>query len=161
MSELAVRQDESKVSLVHPQTGELLDLNSAEADEIARWIESVREWEANARAAKQLASEELLRRMDQAASWTLRAGDYELKGESPNRVEYAIEDLRGTLTNLVASGAITEEAAEAAVKVETTYKPAKRGINALLKLGGDVAEAVSAAARPVERPRRVTVGRRR
>lgn len=150
---------EQGVTLVHPQTGEIIDLHSAASDQIAQWIESVREWEANAREAKQLAAAELHDRMDRSASWTLHAGEYTIVGESPNRVEYEVGTLRGVLGHLVEDGLITAEAADAAVKAEVTYKPAKRGINALMKLGGAVADAIRACERPVDRPRRVTLRR--
>lgn len=161
MPDLVVREEaEQSVSLIHPQTGEILDLAAAENAQIASWIESVKEWEVNARGAKQLASEEIHRRMDRAACWTLRDGDYEIKGQSPDRTEYLIDSLQVALRNLIAEGLITEEAAQAAVKREVTYKPAKRGINALLKIGGEVAEAIRACEVPDERPRRVSIGRR-
>lgn len=150
---------EESVTLMHPQTGEILELATAENAQIAQWIDSVREWESNARQAKQIAAAELHKRMDQAACWTLRDGEYEIRGESPERIDYDSEALLERLTELVESEAIAPEAADAALKREVSYKPAKRGINALLKLGGKVADAIKACEQPVERPRRITVKR--
>lgn len=163
MPELVVRSEfvDGAVSLVHPQSGELLDLSTAKSGEIAAWIEAIRDWESSARAARQFASAELHERMDRAASWTLRDGVYEVKGESPERVEYDVDELRRVLDALRDSGKITADAAAGAIKEEVVYKASKRGINALLKLGGAVADAVRSCERPNERPRRVTVSRSR
>lgn len=149
------------VELVNPSTGELLSLRDAQSGQLAEFIEAVREWEANARLAKAVVSGELHRRMDAEAKWTLRDGPYEIVGQSPNRVEYDVERLRTTLKELVEGEQITLEAAQAALKREVTFKPAKRGIDALLKLGGDVKKRIEACGHPPTRGRTVKLSKGR
>lgn len=143
-------------SVLNPTTGEILDLDSP-SDELGRWLLEAREWERRLREAKNAVVEELHRRMDAEASWTIHTPDFDLRGESPDRVEYDPERLRSTLAGLAKAGAISEGAAEAALKEEVTYKPRCQGINALLKLGGEVAEQVELCRIPVERARRVSI----
>jgi hypothetical protein len=149
-----------EVSVVNPTTGELVDLRNAEPDEIAAALEGIRDWENSARTAKQLISAEIHARMDRSASWTLRAGDYELRGQSPDRSGWDVNRLREVLYDLVGTGAITPEAADEAVKAEVKYSVSKRGLNALLKLGGDIAAALRACEVEDTRPRRLTLSRK-
>lgn len=148
-----------EVSLIHPDSGQLLDLTSAAPAALADWLDAVRVWEQNARTAKNVVSEELHRRMDANAKWTLRDGEFEIRGQSPDRSVYS-EELRGALEALVAEGLISQEACDAAYEPVVTYKPRARGLNALRKLGGKVAEVIAEHTLPDQRPRRITISRR-
>jgi len=151
-------RDQGASVVVHPLTGELVSLDSPNPD-LAAWLDGVRDLESRFREAKRQVHDELLARMDGAASWTIDTGDYKLVGESPALTEYDGDRLRHVLEQLVADGSIGEEAAKAALETVVTYKPRVRGIRALEKLGGVVREAIAACSRPVERPRRVSVRR--
>jgi hypothetical protein len=147
-----------KEVLLDPATGETLALD-APTERLAQWLDETRDLEQRIRSAKRVAYDELLRRMDARASWTVREGGYELTAPSPGRVEYDPAALYEALHDCVAAGMIEEGAAEAALEAVVTYKPKARGIQALLKLGGPVRDAINACAHPVEAPRNVRVKR--
>jgi hypothetical protein len=153
MTEAIARREETGL-LVIPGTGEAIEL-AAETGELARALEEIRALESALREAKRRLGAEVLSRMDAAASWTLRAGGLELRGESPApKIEWDGAALALTLEALVEEGKIAPEAAQAALSVEVSYKPQARGLSALMKLGGEVAEKVGAHSREVERDRR-------
>lgn len=140
-----------------PVTGEALDL-TAPSPELARVLDDLRSFEQEIREAKQFISDELLARMDRDASWTLHVDGFKIEGDSPApRAEWNIDALRATLADLLSDGRISEDAMDAALKVEIAYKPQARGLNALKKLGDDVEERIDACSTPVERQRRVRV----
>jgi hypothetical protein len=143
-------------AVMHPSTGEVVSLD-APLEDLAAYLADVRDWEQTfLRPCKRAVEEELLRRMDHDARYTVRAGAYVVRGDGPGRVEYNEDLLRIRLRELVDDEAISREAAAAAVKEKVSYQPMARGINALLKLGGKVAEAVRSA-EAGEKTRRVTV----
>lgn len=141
-----------------PGTGEVVDL-AGPTDDLARVLAEIREHEQELRTLKSILAEEVHRRMDTEAKWTQRTEHFEVKGESPERVEYDPEALSKTLDDLLEVGAISLGAADAALEEVTTYKPRVRGLNALIKLGGEVRERVEACQRPVDKPRRLSVKR--
>lgn len=157
-TELQQRQSRE---VLNPATGELLDLKSASGVALGEGLEAVRDFEARLRETKSAISEELHERMDANASWTLHTPDFDLRGESPDRTDYDTDKLINALDELCEQGYVSRAAYEAAVKEEVTYKPQRRGIQALLKLGGEVAERILSCQVPVERPRRVSIARKR
>ncbi len=148
------------VSVVSPITGEQLELDRPSTD-LAQFLADVREAESLLREAKSLVGGELLRRLDQGACWTLHLdGGLTIKAPSPAPAEEFDElALRDDLAQLVEDGTITEAAAAAAVETVVTYKVRKAGITALRKLGGTIAATIDRHARPVEKPRYVSVSR--
>ena len=140
----------------HPLTGEAIEL-TADTDMLAHWVDQLRELERQAKEARDLIGLELLRRMDAKASWTLRAGDFKITAPSPApKVEWDVDQLRATLADLRDQG-LDEDAIDAALEVVVTYKPRASGLNALKKLGGEVAERIAACGTEVEPQRRVSV----
>jgi hypothetical protein len=150
--------DESVV-LLNPQTGELLELLKAGDGQLGDYLDAVRDWEAMARVAKGVVSAELHRRMDAGAKWTLSAGDFEIVGQSPDRVEYDVGELRAVLRELLEKELISRDAALAAVKREVVFSVSKRGVNALRKIGGEVAKAIDAIGHEPATARRITIKR--
>lgn len=151
------------ITVVQPYTGEVLDLAGLSFAQLGELLDSCREWErAHLAAFKHDVQGEILRRMDERAAtgqpgaWTIRAGDYKLAGDSPDRTEYPLDETRRELESLVRDGLLTEDAIERVI-VPTGYKIARRPLSQLLKLGGEVKARLEAVERPVERPRRVTV----
>lgn len=144
-------------TLLDRTSGELIDLTEATTDRLAEVLLTTRELEAELRSAKALVSREVHRRMDREAKWTARVGGYELRGQSPERVEYDPEELGRRLRVLRRSGLVSPAACRNALERVVSARPRKAGIRALLKLGGEVAEAVCACERPVESERRVSV----
>lgn len=143
--------------VVHPGTGELIDLTGASDDELTDLLVALRrrkqELLAPIDADHRAVCDEALRRMDQACKWTVRNPSGELVGESPNRVEYDAKGLAPKLKRLVEAGEIKPEAYDEAIGPVVR----KQGVNALLKRGGEIAEVIKSCEMPVERPRRVTV----
>lgn len=145
------------VTLVNPATGEMFALVDAGDAKLGEYLQAVREWESMARLAKQVVSAEIHRRMDAEASWTRRDGPIELVGQSPDRVEYPVDEMRAVLRELAGEGLISDRAARGALKREVVFTVSKRGVNALLKIGGEVAERIKAVGREPAQARRVTV----
>lgn len=143
--------------ILDPTTGELVPLDGP-TDRLAQVLDDVRELERQLRTLKSVVSGELLERMDRSAQWTLREGSYEISGASPSpTLVYDADRLYGVLRGLVDDGVIAPAAAEAAVRQVVELKPVVRGINALRKLGGQVALEIEACAAEVEKDRRVSV----
>lgn len=146
--------------IVHPFTGEQLELHDAGIDDLARLMDDLKDYKSRLQETQSLVSREVLRRQDQQASWTTRAGGFILKGSSPAPAEeYDALELRSELLGLVDEGALGIAAVDAAIETVVTYKPRKAGINALRKLGGVVAQIVDRHSRPVDKPRYVSISR--
>lgn len=156
---LPVPTREDMPAVIDPTTGEVITLDGP-TDQLALFIQNVRDVEQAFRESKRAVAAELHRRMDAEATWTVRAGDWEISGESPSRVEYDPTELHDRLTELLESDLITPRAMEDAIERVVTFKPKVRGINQLLKLGGVVREYVEKCQRPVERERRITIKRK-
>lgn len=152
MTELAIIPEQ----VVIPLTGELIATDAA-TDELAAAIDRVKLLESKLQAARRVLGDELLRRMDHEGVWTVHAGGWKVTGPSPGGVEYDGPELARRLRALVKAGTISQAAMTAAVELERVWKPKVRGINALAKLGGEVAEAVEACKSPTSKPRRVSV----
>lgn len=146
--------------VVHPMTGEALELHNAETGDLAQLLDSLKDYESRLKEAKSLVSQEVLRRQDQSASWTTRAGGFVLKGSSPAPgEEYDALALREDLLGLVDEGALSIEAVDAAVETVVTFKARKAGLSALRKLGGVVAQIVDRHAQPTQKTRYVSISR--
>jgi len=140
-----------------PFTGEVLDLAVEATPTLAEAVHRVREAEAELRSFKRAVADELLARMDHEASWTIRVPRWEVTGDGPNRTDYDGKALRMALSRLAATGAISVEAAREAVRVEEVYTPVKAKLHKLLKLGGEVAEAIRECEVPSTSARQVRV----
>lgn len=146
------------VPLLHPLTGEVLDLETAPLADVARFLDEIRQIEGQLRDLKKLVSDHVLAGMDRSASWTLRAGPYQLRSSSPARkAEYDAAGLHAALLALVDEGALDRSAVESAVTETVEYKASARGINALNKLGGIIADTITQYRSEVEKTRYVTV----
>lgn len=134
--------------VVHPSTGEVLDLG-APTEQLARWLVEARELDEAMRSEKRRVVAELLSRMDREARYTLRIGDLELKGDGPEPpTEYDAQELREALTEFVDGDVISQEALDRAVEPVVTFKPRANGLKALLRQGGELAETINRHARP-------------
>lgn len=147
--------------IVHPGTGEVLDL-AGDTEILVRWLREVREMESEIREVKRVVTGELIDRMDREARYTLHVGDLEVKGDGPIAPTlYEGEQLRNALAEYVEAGVITPEALDRAVEVLPTYRPRTAGIKALKRLGGPIADLVDQHAKPKESyERRVTIKER-
>ncbi len=147
--------------VVHPVTGEVLELTGDTAD-LVRWLREVREMESQIREVKRVVTAELIERMDREARYTLHVGDLEVKGDGPVAPTiYDGEQLRVALGEYVEAGAITEEALDRAVEFVPGYRPRAAGLKALARLGGGIAETIERHAKPKDSyERRVTIKER-
>lgn len=144
---------------VHPKTGEVYEIARCSDGNLAELLDAFKEAHSQLREFEGAVKGEVLTRMDRDAAWTIREGGYKVTGESPNLTEYDPDKLLEVLRILIREGLITAEAAKAALGQEVTLKPKKKGINALLKLGGQVAELVTQAEIPKAGARSVSVSR--
>jgi polyhydroxyalkanoate synthesis regulator phasin len=145
--------------LLVPHTGELVNLE-AEPRVLAEALNDMREMEAQIRSAKGVLSREIHRRMDASARWTLEAGPWQLVGASPGRLNWDADQLAEIVLELVEEGTINAAAAEAAVEQVHEWRARPVGVNALRKLGPEIAARVEQAAEPVNNDlRRVSLKR--
>lgn len=135
-----------------PYSGEVLDLRDASDNQLAKALDEARQFEREQlRGFKRGVEQVVLDRMDANAEWTVHTEEYTLSGDSPGLIDYDVDELRKALARLVSEGKLSEESASKAITAKTEYTASKRGIGQLVKLGGDVAEAIRACERPRER----------
>jgi hypothetical protein len=137
--------------LLDPQTGELIELAEAEDDRVAEILARLKDLEAQLKQASEEVKGEVIRRMDKAARWTLEAGEWRLKSSSPGVVDYDQKLLKAELNGLVSKGVIDSTAVGRAFTTRMTESVSKSGVNALLKLGGEVKDAIERCQRPARR----------
>jgi hypothetical protein len=146
--------------LVHPLTGQALDLDNATYEDLGRMLAEIDEQKLLLQELRNLVGGEVLSRQDLEVQWTTHAGDYKLTGASKQPVEeFDGLELRNALLELADAGVISQEAVDRAVETVITYKPKKAGIAALRKLGGDVKDLIDDRAIEVPRRRYVKVER--
>jgi hypothetical protein len=110
--------------VVHPVTGELLDLASESVERLAELTVDLQADRTNLNAFELAVSDALVDRLDRSAQWTLRVGDptgdrqYEVKAPSPTAgtTAYLDDVLESELQTLVIAGTITPDAASNACK---------------------------------------------
>ena len=149
------------VTLTNPSTGEVLTLESPTGD-LGRYLADVREMESYVKEAKNIVQQEILRRMDKDALYTVRVpgAGLKLSGSSPAPSEEFDElALREALLVLVDEDVVTIEAVDRAVEPVVTYKARMAGIKALRKLGGRVAEVIDGHSNTIFKTRYVRVER--
>ena len=143
----------------HPLTGEAIDLVHAPNNELARFLDGLKEDQRALREAQSIVEEEVIRRMDHEGQYTMRAGPYTLRSGSPEpSEEFDALALRSDLLELADRGVISVEAVDRAVVTIVEYRAQKRGINALRKLP-TVRETIERHARMEQKHRRVRVER--
>jgi hypothetical protein len=146
--------------VVPTHSGGFMVLRSAPDDALAAWLSDVRDHEAELRDAKRLVADEIHRRMDAQAEWTLIGVHWKISSRSPApREVYDAETLRRRLMQWAAS-ADTDvakarlRAVEKAVTSTTAWVTRQAGINALKKLGDpEVTAALDATRQELEASR--------
>lgn len=158
--------EHSAPDVVHPFTGETLVLANAETDQLARFLDEIRDYEGRLREAKSLVNRESLRRMDanvlagSETGHTQRFGEWVLKAPATDTTtEIDAHALYQHLTQLARSGVIGFEAVERCVTSETVYKPHRAQLNALGKVSPPVAAAVAEHTHEIPKARYVKVER--
>jgi hypothetical protein len=110
--------------IVHPVTGEILDLSSESVERLAELTVDLQKDRENIAAFDQALSDALLAHLDRSALWTQRVGDptgdvqYELKAPSPTAgtESYRLDLLHDALSLLIDAGVISETAASGAMQ---------------------------------------------
>jgi hypothetical protein len=102
-------------------TGEAIDLD-ASTEALAKDLLYLRELDNERKQLVRAVSDELLKRMDKEASWTLHFPGLDVSGDTKNRREYKPDRLLKVLEELVAEGTITKDAAQKAIERNVTYK---------------------------------------
>lgn len=125
----------SDIALVNQTNGEILeavnawallaaagidDPQAAATVELAAFADNTRQLQSIAAEARGVASDELIRRLDQDGCWTWRDGGYEVKAPSPEAgtTKYHTGLLRDALAQLVADGVISPEGSRSAVDID-------------------------------------------
>lgn len=131
---------------------DLLKVNGVDLDgplsDLAAWTVEAEHARRIIDEARSLVGERIIDHLDRRASWTVREGDLEVKAASPNAgtTAYDPQALYDTLRWLTDEDEITYEAWSAAVDWENPepyLKVRQAGVNALLKRGGKIAEAIN------------------
>lgn len=93
------------------------DLDLASMGELAAFADNTRELQSIAAEARNIVSDELVRRLDKDGRWTWREAGYEVKSASPEAgtTKYHTGLLREALSQLVADGVISPDGAAQAV----------------------------------------------
>jgi hypothetical protein len=138
-------------------TGEAIDLDGP-TESLAKDLLYLRELDTERKSLVRAVSDELLARMDKDAKWTLHFPGLDLTGDTPKRREYNSERVLKVLEELVTAGTINKEAAQKAIERKVSYTVKKSGVNAIKKLGGEVAKKLAGCEVPLpDASRRVAV----
>lgn len=157
LAKLDESQMGAQLHVVDPQSGEVVFLD-APVEALGDYLKSVREFESLLKEAKALVNAEVVARMDKAACWTVHSQGVKLSAPSPAPVEkFDGPALHEALAPMVELNVITVEALDAAVETVVEYKPHLKGLNALRKLGGRVAEIIAEHTSEDEKKRYVRV----
>lgn len=113
-----------------------------ERDEVAEILESLKAIEVAARARRQVIEQGIIDAAAKLGAREFRIEHGAVRVES--RSEYVTRDaaMHDALTQLIALGDVTKTEVEQAIRTEVHYTPDHRHLNALLKRGGRVQEAI-------------------
>lgn len=130
--------------IVAPLTGVVIP-RDATTDQVAEFIEHLDELASQIAAARSDAEQIALDHMDAERLWTAHVGGFTLTAPSDaDDVTYDGPGLFRALTPFVKDGTITYGALRRAITPVITFKPKVKGIEALDKIGGKVAETIAA-----------------
>ncbi len=148
--------------VANPLTGVAVELADG-TDALADMHDQLKEARSIIDEARNLLGDELVARMDRRGRWSLTHDGLTVSAPSPKPpVEHDGKALLHELGELVVAGTIEWDAVNDTVEVVVTYKVKRRGVDALRKLGGEVAEAIDRCQVEAEpKPRRVSVKRTR
>lgn len=148
--------------IVHPATGEVLDLAEATTTDLADWRLGLIDLR---RALDSLASDldqEIGNRLDYEGTRSARVGAFDITVDAPTVVEFDVYRLGIELEALVQDGRISRAVAERAIKTEIKRSAVVRECKALERhADSEVRSAIERVRTEHERPRRyVKVARR-
>lgn len=169
--DLVVYEREELVGVLNPGTGEVIDLASADREQIAGWYLAMLDWQANAAMAVRVAARAFAERSDKEATLSVVVDGRRVSVPGAADVfQLDHEQLRKALLALVADEKLTQQAADETCRplgvdcphcdgfVETGgYKTSLKALNNLRKQPGlaAVIDACGEYAAPV-RPLKAT-----
>ena len=158
MSDIELWVPSAHNTVTNPVTGDTLDLATAEWPDLARIRAGIIELGHRTAELSGMLDSEMAARLDHANQRSITVGGYDLKVNAPMRDEWNVPLLMRKLTECVAAGLLTKDAAQRAVKSETTHKPVARELTKLLKHDDPrVRDRISEAVTTVPTKRRVSV----
>lgn len=112
--ELVLRNKSEEVTgVVHPVTAEVLEFGVATREQLGSWYLAMLEWQAQAAAAVRMASKAFAEQSDREASLSVHVDGRVVSVPGGGLVfELDYEELRKLMLELVASGDITQQAAD-------------------------------------------------
>ena len=106
------------LSVVHPQTGELLDVRKQPTDTLADLHESFAAHERDLRSYRRAVDDEIVTRMDHEGVRTFHGEGFTIETSKPTERDWNVDLLLETLDRLVADGIISSRKASKCVKIE-------------------------------------------
>lgn len=106
------------MSVILPDTGELLDLEAAATDVLAIAFDGLADNERELRALKSQIGEEITRRLDHEGRRSVTVDGWKIETTAPTEREYEIDELRAVLAELVTEGTISDRKAKACIVFE-------------------------------------------
>jgi len=147
------------VRVMHPATGELLEIGPATPlEDLAAMRRAITDGVRDLYGLAKVLDEEITRRADHEGTGTLHAGRLRLVVPKPTKTEWDVPQLSLTLEALVNETRISRAKASRALETIVTYKPRPAELNQLLTHADpEVARSVAACRRSVRQDRRVSV----
>jgi hypothetical protein len=139
-------------ALIHPATGEAVDLAGAAPAELGRTLDELAVLTDALREFRRDVELELVRRIDATGRRTAELGGYKLETNAPVEETYSVEDVERELRPLVDRGIVPRETLEALVVYPKPKPPEprvdKRVLNSLkLSDNAELVRALGAARR--------------
>lgn len=131
------------LTVVHPATGELLDLAGQPTDQLIDLVEGAREYQQQVGEFRSAVEQVIVERMDRELDRTAIVGGHKLTVNAATRDEWDLDRLAAVLADLVNRSVISEKAARKVIETPPPKpQPAvlrKAALNLLVK---DVVPAV-------------------
>ncbi len=138
----SVEDPDIVVEVLDPLTGELVNLITADLDDLAGWLDHVREYKRMCDQALNVVQERMYREIDPGGQWTVIRPNWKITGTSPApTVKYDGERVYKAARKLVKDGLLTKDAAGKAVERVVSFKARVAGIQALSKISPVIAAA--------------------
>lgn len=129
------RSRSSVPAVVHPRTGELLDLGAQPTDALAEAFLAIRDYEREVKGWRTAVEGELRNRHTSHGGKVLIAGDYEVHLQGGNESVWDADELETVLRALVDEGAVDPRELVGVIRHETTVSRTEAN-RVLDRLGG-------------------------
>lgn len=148
----------SKAIIIHPVSGEVLELETATTTDVAEALARLGDLYNDLAAFKTRLVDEIAGRMDKANARTETVGNYKIEVNAPRTEAYPVPTMRQALQELVDAGALEASVLD---RVITTPEPKEpeprvelREVNKLKRHGDPRVQAAIARVRDVQPARR-------